>query len=139
MVERYYVANAADAAASNGVLPVGSVTYRVYADMLPGYKFQAAYATSSPINHPLSILSTTAFYNNESGGNYIPSYTKAQAAGNTLMLDSWLTVGAACKKNGADPATLGYFGVLKTEDNGVNNVVNSGGLLQNNLYRNLFP
>ena len=40
-VEKYYVSNAADAAGSVGVLPTGSVTYRVYADMLPGYNLQA--------------------------------------------------------------------------------------------------
>ena len=42
-VEKYYVSNAADATGSIGVLPVGSVTYRIFADLLPGYKFQAAY------------------------------------------------------------------------------------------------
>ena len=36
-------ANDATQNATGGVLPVGSVTYRIYVDMLPGYKFQAAY------------------------------------------------------------------------------------------------
>ena len=58
IVEKYYVANAADAAAADvdatnagyatGALPVGSVTYRVYADLLPGYKVQALYGTNAP-------------------------------------------------------------------------------------------
>jgi len=43
IVEKYYVSNAADATKSVGNLPVGSVTYRLYVEMLPGYKFQAAY------------------------------------------------------------------------------------------------
>ena len=122
VVERYYVANAADAAASSGALPVGSVTYRVYADMLPGYKFQAAYALPS---HHLFIKTSTKFYNNENRGATTPTYTKAQAATETVMLDSWLSVGAAA---------AGQFGVLKSEDNvalGGPTVVHPAGILAN--------
>ena len=43
-VEKYYVSNATDAAGSVGTLPTGSVTYRFFVDLLPGYTFQAAYA-----------------------------------------------------------------------------------------------
>ena len=124
IVEKYYVSNAADAAASTtagaGNLPVGSVTYRIFADMLPGYNFQMAYGDA---NHMLSITTTTSFFNNIDRGSTSPTYSKANAAKNTVMLDSWLTVGAAC---------AGNFGVLKTEDNGVANVVNSNGVLKNN-------
>jgi len=126
VVEKYYVSNAADAAGSVGTLPVGSVTYRFYVDMLPGYKFQAAYATvANPTNpaHTLSINTSTSFFNNEDRGATTPTYTKAQAAGNTVMLDSWLSVGGAC---------VGNFGVLKSEDTGAANVVNSNGILANN-------
>ena len=119
IVEKYYVSNAADAAASIGVLPLGSVTYRIYADLLPGYKFQMAYGD---IAHPLLITSSTSFFNNEDRGAINPTYTKTQAKNNTVMLDSWLSAGAAC---------VGNFGVLKIEDNGVSNVVNSDGILQN--------
>jgi hypothetical protein len=121
LVERYYVANAADAAGSVGVLPVGSVTYRVYADMLPGYKFQAAFGDAT---RNLKITTTTSFFNNQDRGATTPSYTVAQAKLNTVMLDSWLSAGAAA---------VGQFGVLKSEDNGVANVVNSNGLLANNV------
>ena len=120
IVEKYYVSNADDAAASIGTLPVGSVTYRIYVDMLPGYTFQTAYGSAS---HPLKIATTTSFFNNEDRGATTPTYTKAQAKNNTVMLDSWVTVGAAC---------VGNFGVLKTNDNGVATVVNSDGVLQNN-------
>ena len=65
VVEKYYVSNAADAAGSIGVLPVGSVTYRVYADLLPGYKFQAIYGVST---HTLKINTSTTFFNNEDRG-----------------------------------------------------------------------
>jgi hypothetical protein len=122
IVERYYVSDANDATmnSTGGVLPIGSVTYRIYADMLPGYKFQAAYGVP---DHELRIETTTLFFNNEDRGATTPSYTKAQASHNTVMLDSWLSVGAACSGN---------FGILKSQDDGMSNVVNSDGVLQNN-------
>ena len=120
IVEKYYVSNAADAAQSIGTLPVGSVTYRIYADMLPGYQFKALYGV--PL-HELKINTTTTFFNNEDRGATTPTYTKTQAANNSVILDSWFSVGAAC---------VGNFGILKSEDNGVSNVVNTDGILQNN-------
>jgi hypothetical protein len=120
IVEKYYVANAADAAGSTGTLPVGSVTYRFYVDMLPGYKFQVAYGTPA---HTLSISTSTTFFNNEDRGSTFPTYTKTQARANTVMLDSWLSAGAGC---------AGNFGILKSEDDGVANVANSNGILANN-------
>jgi hypothetical protein len=121
IVEKYYVSDANDATmnSTGGVLPIGSVTYRIYVDMLPGYKFQAAYGVPG---HELRIETTTLFFNNEDRGATAPTYTKSQAAHNTVMLDSWLSVGAAC---------AGNFGILKTQDDGVSNVTNSDGVLQN--------
>jgi hypothetical protein len=123
IVEKYYVANAADAAGSVGTLPVGSVTYRIYADMLPGYKFQAAYGVAG---HDLILSTTTSFFNNEDRGSTSPTYTKTQARGNTVMLDSWLSAGAGCAAN---------FGILKSEDDvaaGGATVSNLNGILANN-------
>lgn len=115
IVEKYYISDANDAAADadGGALPVGSVTYRIFVDMLPGYKFQAAYGVPG---HELKIETTTLFFNNEDRGATSPTYTKTQASRNTVMLDSWLSVGAAC---------TGNFGVLKSEDDGVATVVNT--------------
>lgn len=115
IVEKYYISDANDAAADadGGVLPVGSVTYRIYADMLPGYRFQAVYGVP---DHEMRIETSTLFFNNEDRGAVTPTYTKAQAANNTVMLDSWLSVGAACGNN---------FGVLKDEDDGQSTVINS--------------
>jgi hypothetical protein len=106
IVEKYYVSNGNDtlANADGGKLPVGSVTYRIYVDLLPGYRFQAAYGIPG---HELRIATTTLFFNNEDRGDTYPSYTKAQAKSNTVMLDSWLSVGAAC---------VGNFGIPKDED-----------------------
>lgn len=120
IVETYYISDAADAAGSIGTLPEGSVTYRIYVDMASGYKFQAAYGSPT---HTLSIGTTTSFFNNEDRGATTPTYTKTQAKNNTVMLDSWLSVGAAC---------AGNFGILKADDNGTSTVVNADGLLKNN-------
>ncbi len=120
IVEKYYVSEANDTIvnADGGVLPVGSVTYRIYADMLPGYKFQAAFGVPG---HELRIETSTLFFNNEDRGATSPTYTKSQAANNTVMLDSWLSVGAACN---------GQIGVLKTDDDGASTVINADGVLQ---------
>lgn len=120
IVEKYYISNAADAAGSIGVLPTGSTTYRIYADMLPGYKFQAIYGVAG---HQFLLKTSTTFFNNEDRGATTPTFSKSQAADNTVMLDSWFSAGAAC---------TGNFGILKSEDNGVANVVNANGILQNN-------
>ena len=119
IVEKYYVSDANDAAANStgGVLSVGSVTYRLYVDMLPGYRFQAAYGvTTANYSHELRIETTTKFFNNEDYGSTSPTFTKNNARKNTVMLDSWLSVGAACN---------GSFGVLKSDDNGAGTLVNN--------------
>jgi hypothetical protein len=119
LVERYYISDANDEAGSIGTLPIGSVTYRIFVDMLPGYNFQMAYGSQT---HTLFMNTTTSFFNNEDRGSITPTYTKAQAKNNTVMLDSWLSAGAAC---------VGNFGILKADDNGIANVVNGDGLLMN--------
>ncbi len=122
IVERYYVSDANDATqnSTGGILPIGSVTYRIFVDLLPGYKFQAVYGVP---DHELRIETTTLFFNNEDRGATSPTYSKNQASQNTVMLDSWLSVGAACSGN---------FGIMKSLDNGDNNVINADGVLQNN-------
>jgi hypothetical protein len=121
IVETYYVSDANDATVNDlgGVLPIGSVTRRIYVDMLPGYKLQAIYGV--PL-HELRIATTTLFFNNEDRGAIHPTYSKNQAKDNTVMLDSWLSVGAGC---------AGNFGVLKTADDGVLNNANNDGVLSN--------
>ena len=115
IVEKYYISEPNDTIANSagGVLPVGSVTYRIYVDMLPGYKFQVCYGVT---NHEMRIETTTLFFNNEDRGSTSPNFSFVNAAKNTVMLDSWLSVGSACN---------GYLGILKSEDNGVNNIINN--------------
>jgi Secretion system C-terminal sorting domain len=124
IVEKYYISDANDTLANStdGKLPVGSVTYRVYADMLPGYKFQALFGLPAPDLHQLKFATTTLFFNNEQRGAIFPNSNMTQSKSATVMLDSWISVGAATTGNSASPAR---YGVLKTEDNGLTNVVNN--------------
>lgn len=136
IVEKYYVSNAADAAAANadltsagyptGTLPVGSVTFRVYADLLPGWGIQSVYGIPS---HPLVLTTSTNFYNhtngNTTGGNFSSSSAAIIGSG-TTFLDSYLSCGAIA------PAR---FGVRKAEDaiaGGANLVFNPVTVLANN-------
>ena len=106
VVEKYYISNATDASNSNGVLPVGSYTYRFYIKMKPGYKFFSAYGNA---NHNLKFHTSTSFYNDESYGVKDPSALTSvnNCKKNCVMLDSWLTIANA-------PASK--LGVLKTDD-----------------------
>jgi hypothetical protein len=126
IVEKYYVSDANDAVGSSGTLPVGSVTYRFFADLATGFKLQAVYGTPG---HDLKFISSTTFFNNTDRGASIPNWTKAQAADNTVMLDSYLTIGAATNNNNVPTSQVG---ILKIEDNGVGTVANANGLLLNN-------
>ncbi len=137
-VEVYYVSDANDSLANDaisatpGTLPVGSVTYRVYADLLQGYKLQGVYGVDSiplggpvsPGDHELRIETTGMFYNNEDRGAVTPSAINNNFMNrNTVMLDSWLSVGAASSTK---------YGVMKSADNGIATVSNVDGALQNN-------
>lgn len=121
IVEKYYISdnNDTNVNSTGGVLPVGSVTYRIYVDMLPDYIFQSAYGDP---NHECRIETTTLFFNNEDRGAVHPTFSSNYCDDNTVMLDSWLSVGAA---------SAGRMGIQKSQDDGVNTIVNVDGVLQN--------
>jgi hypothetical protein len=95
-VEKYYVADASDYNDSiPDPLPQGSVTYRIYIDMKPGYSLQAVYGTAK---HELFLKTSTTFFNDaecfaETGFN-IDAKKLSQGA---VALDSWITMGAASR------------------------------------------
>lgn len=121
IVEKYYIAKAVDSDGSVGALPVGSTTYRVYVDMLPGYRFQALYGNA---DHTLKINSSNSFFNNEDrGATTANAIASTQLKNNTVALDSWFSVGASAG---------GQFGVLKSEDNDGKNLLTLNSLLKNN-------
>lgn len=107
IVEKFYVATEADNTGKlySGELPKGSVTYRVYVDLKPGYRFQAAYGTPT---HPLIIRSSEKFFNHIEEGNIQPNIIPERAyKKNIALLDSWLSVGACVE---------GHLGILKEYD-----------------------
>jgi hypothetical protein len=120
IVEKYYISDGKDTTVLFGKsLPVGSVTYRIYVDMLPGYKFQAVFGLP---DHELRIETSTLFFNNEDKGGVVPNMIPERNLGkNTVMLDSWISAGAAAENN---------FGLLKTEDDTTGTIKNKHGILQ---------
>ena len=126
VVEKYYKANAADVAAATGqsaVVPLtaNSVTYRVYADLAPGYKLLQVFGNG---NHTLKVTTTTAFFNDPDNGvaSGPQSLTLAKTKTRTTLIDSWLTIGGVM---------TGKSGVLKSEDTD-GTIGNTQGLLANN-------
>jgi len=107
IVEKYYVSDSTDYIdTTGGILPKGSITYRIYIEMKPGYSLQAVYGNSK---HELYLKTSTVFFNNEyclamTGFNIHPKEINK----NSVALDSWLTMGAATKI---------HTGILKTDDN----------------------
>lgn len=95
IVETYYVADENDAADQDGggLLPAGSVVYRVYADLKPGYRILTVGGFPG---HPLNMTTSTGFFNNEDRGEAWGRNIPAQHLNkNTVAIDSWLTLGAA--------------------------------------------
>src|ERR1017187_3918990 len=95
IIEKYYISNAADSTAASddqagagnqtGTLPAGSVTYRIYANLLPGYKFEATYGVNGSGDvHPCIFSTSTFFYNNSNGGA-APAWSKGLAKNNTQI------------------------------------------------------
>ena len=135
IVEKYYVTNADDStnAADEGAvseLKAGSITYRVFIDMAPGYKFVQLFGnedgTVNPPNpiHPLIIQTTTNFFNDPNYGQVYPETNSLiNTRKHTALIDSWLSIGGVCS---------GRMGVLKTEDTD-GSIGNANGALTNTL------
>jgi hypothetical protein len=105
-VEKYYVTDSTDMMLSGSdILPIGSVTYRIFVCMKPGYKLQAVYGSEY---HQMTIGSSKQIYNHPNYGNYIPNLIPDYSLRyNTVMLDSWISMGAA---------SMDGFGILKNHD-----------------------
>lgn len=141
IIEKYYVSNAADSVSANtdfslagystGTLPAGSVTYRVYADLLPNWGVQSVFGVSG---HPLTFTTTGNFFNHPNGsvnGGPFGTASVGILSSGTTLLDSYISCG------GVAPSR---FGVIKTEDNsaaiptggGANYISPSATILANN-------
>lgn len=125
VVEKYYVSDAADStdAGDNGAvypLHVGSTTYRVYANLLPGYKVIQMFGSPE---HTLNVRTSTAFYNDPNYGFKVYQGTSVNnTKKNTTLIDSYFTIGGVAN---------GLCGVLKTEDTD-GTIGNNQGILANN-------
>lgn len=125
VVEKYYISNEEDSldAAENFAaypLSVGSVTYRVYANLQPGFKVIQLFGSAA---HPLEFSTTTSFYNDPNFG--FPVYqgiSQNNTRKNTTLIDSYITIGAVAN---------GLLAVLKTEDTD-GTIGNQQGILENN-------
>jgi hypothetical protein len=106
IVEKYYISDSSDYIDTiGGILPKGSITYRIYIDMKPGYRLQLVYGDKK---HELVIKTSTVFFNNLfclaiTGFNIHPKEINL----NTVALDSWITMGAATKI---------HTGILRADD-----------------------
>jgi hypothetical protein len=110
IVETYYISDANDASDTiGGGVEIGSKTYRIYLDLLPGTRVKKIYGDE---NHPLIFSSTENFFNNKvDGQTFGKEFSKNRLQENTVALDSWLTLGQTTRN-----AAITYFGVLKQND-----------------------
>jgi hypothetical protein len=106
IVEKYYVSDSNDYLdKSANALPKGSVTYRIFVDMKPGYNLQLVYGNQK---HELFLETTTKFFN-DLKADAITGFnvdTRKLNEGN-IALDSWITMGAASR---------GFTGIPRSED-----------------------
>jgi hypothetical protein len=125
IVEKYYVSDEADSIDADenfavSPLHIGSVTYRVYADLAPDYKFIQSFGSDT---HPWTIETTTFFYNDPNYGFSAYEGTSVNnTRKNTTLIDSYLSVGGVAN---------GKVGVLKIEDTD-GTIGNQQGILANN-------
>jgi len=124
MVEKFYVSDEADSINADEnfatyPLHVGSTTYRVYADLLPGYKVIQIFGSET---HPLNIETTTSFFNDPNYGfSTYQGTSVVNTKKNTTLIDSYLTIGGVA---------AGLVGVPKDEDSD-GNIGNLQGVLAN--------
>jgi hypothetical protein len=130
IVETYYIADANDAAHDDeGTnLPEGSVTYRVFLDLAPGYQIKELFGTD---RNPWFIRSTELIWNNSDRGVTLGSNLGDNRLDeNTVALDSYVTIGAASDAHYGIPKYLDTDGSIvggENNDGGSESV--EGGLL----------
>lgn len=133
-IETYYVSDANDATdITGGGVEEGSITYRIYVDLLPGSQLVEIFGDA---DHPFEIMSTDTFYNNPEASTFGNEIPKIAYESNTVALDSYLTLGQT-----GFQGTKKFFGLPKWQDDdgsfigGLNNDGGSemidGGLLIN--------
>jgi hypothetical protein len=127
IVEKYYVANSSDAADPDaGDLAVGTVTYRIYIDMAPDDKLETVFGSS---NNPLSIETTTEFFNNEDRGGLTGNDLGENFLNNgTVLLDSYVSMGAGGENQWAVLKSDDPNGAINNTDGKLKNLSNVAGI-----------
>ena len=127
IVEDYYTISAADANYLNNTvgatypINVGTKVYRIYVDMLPGYKLNTVNGSplpqgGGPSPNPLDFTTTTTFWNEDGFGTEVPPQTSRFDDG--AAFDSYITIGLTGRSGGAVGcgANTQQQGTLKTAD-----------------------
>jgi hypothetical protein len=117
IVETYYISDTNDAAHDDeGTnLPEGSITYRVFLDLAPGYRVSELFGTD---NNPWFIRSTELIWNNSDRGKALGSNLGDNRLDeNTVALDSYITIGAASTAHYGVPKSLDSDGSIVGGDN----------------------
>ncbi len=94
-VETYYISTLQDQ--TDYGIPVGSRTYRVYVNMLPGYTLQAVFGSPStnPDVDSLVIYSSAPFWNDPvNGANSANEMVNSLLTTGGAMIDSWFSFGS---------------------------------------------
>lgn len=137
IVEKYYITDATDATDTNGgPIQPGTVTYRIFIDLLPNTILKSIYGTNV---HPVVIESTAPFYNHATDGQtYAKEFLKNRYTEGLVALDTWMTLGQTTKTQ----AGKTYFGIPKVADTdgsfigGTNNDGGSAGIAAGLLANN---
>ena len=106
ILETYYISDSIDATdLTGGGLEEGSVTCRIFIDLVEGKKKKKVYGDE---NHPVSISSTEPFFNNaDRGETFGFELNDNKLDEQSTALDTWITLGMA---------TDDHMGILKSED-----------------------
>ena len=105
-VEKFYVFDSINYSPKTFQKPsLGTITYRIFIDMKPGYKLQMVYGSPQ---HNLQISTSTKFYN-DFLANAITGFNIDPKSINVgyIAFDSWVTMGAAMR---------GFTGIPLAED-----------------------
>lgn len=113
IVEKYYVAGAND----GPDLPAGATTYRLFADLKPGWKIQLQGGFET---HPLIFRAGDEqyFYNSEFGSLFGSNFLPFLLTFGTAGLDSYLAMGAATQNHYAVPKSMDTDGSILSDAEG---------------------
>lgn len=129
IVEKYYKVQRHDLMhTESNRLQAGNVTYRVFLDMEPGYRFQAVFGSEG---HPMEFRTTTSFFNQPEYGNNVGNLVYENALNKqATMIDSWISAGAA---------SLVHLGVPRCDDDTLSTIQNEKGTVKSSKRKNDCP